>query len=93
MIDNKLIWHLFFLILFSFMSYLIPSTFLPSIAQQKQLSLSSIGFIICLFPIGAIFVSYHLGKHMEKIGKKRIIFYGGMLLAVSMLLFAATIKI
>ncbi len=91
MINSKLIWSLFSLILLSFMSYLIPSTFLPSIAQQKNLSLGSIGIIISVFPIGAILVSFNLGKHMEKIGKKRIIYNGGLLLAGSMLMFAFSI--
>lgn len=93
MINSKLIWSLFCLILLSFMSYLIPSTFLPDIAQQKNLSLGSIGTIISVFPIGAILVSFHLGKHMEQIGKKKIIYNGGLLLAGSMLIFALSILI
>jgi hypothetical protein len=63
--DNKLLKNFFFLILFSFLSYLIPSTFYPEVAFEKGFSIEMMGFINSLFPIGGSLTSIYLGKNMS----------------------------
>jgi MFS family permease len=71
--DNNLLLSLFLLILFSFLSYLVPSTFYPDVALPKGLSIEMMGFINSLFPIGGGFTSLYLGKNMSYYGRKNLI--------------------
>jgi MFS family permease len=84
---------LFLLILLSFVSYLVPSTFYPEVALEKGCGLGVIGGIISLFPIGGGLTSQYLGKSMNTLGRKRVIMLGGKLLSFSFLLFSLSIYI
>ena len=78
-----MLWSLILLIFFSYISYLFPNVLYPEMAKEKGFGLGTIGLIFSLFPIGQITTSIYLGKNMSQIGRKKIIFFGCLLLAAT----------
>jgi hypothetical protein len=54
---NRLLYALILLLLFSFMSFLLPNVLYPKMAEEKGVSLNTIGIIFALFPVGACLTS------------------------------------
>lgn len=62
---------LFLLLIFVFMSYLLPNVLYAEVAESKGMSLGMVGLIFSLFPIGASVTSTFLGKNMNSLGRKK----------------------
>ena len=86
--SDKMLLALFLLLLFGFMSFLMPNVLYPDIAESKGMGLGMIGLIFSLFPVGACATSVHLGKKMNSLGRKRTMRQGGQVLSLTMILFA-----
>ena len=74
--------------LFSFTSYLIPNIYYTIAALSRGLSINYIGIILSIFPIGGMTSSFYLGKYIFKVGKRNAIYYGGLILSLSMIFFS-----
>ena len=71
----------------SFSTYGIPITFFPNIAEIRGISDLLSGFIFAMYPLGAFFCGFIVGKMLTKWERKRVIISSQILMGISILIF------
>ena len=82
------------LILFtSFSSLLLLNSYYCEDTVKKGISVPVIGIILATYPLGNIYASVILGKQLDRLGRKKMLYIMNYMLAVAYVLFTSSVYI
>lgn len=76
-----------FLNFLSFLTYGIPVAYFPNVAKNRGISAMVVGVIFSMYPLGAFFSGFHVGKMLDKWDRKKVIIYSQLVMGLSIITF------
>jgi len=76
-----------FLNFLSFLTYGIPVAYFPNVAKNRGISAIVVGIIFSMYPLGAFFSGFLVGKMLNIWDRKKVIIYSQIIMGLSIIIF------